>query len=172
LSTKQLTINHVIIIPTIIFALLFAFACYQVLNWVLFPWLNLTIVFGSSFLCLFFAFIVKIQLRVIKVFILTIASTQILFSSIFLSQPELLRNNWQWMLFSLAILFSAIFWDLFSRRIHQINFIGRIACVMLTILSFFKFVNLYFWIDYLLVALIIITTCLLLFSKNTQLSSE
>ncbi len=172
MSTKQPTINQLITTQAIIFALLFAFAFYQVLNWVLFPWLNLTIVFGSSFLCLFFAFIVKIQLRVIKVFILTIASIQILISSIFLSQPELLRNNWQWMLFPLAILFSAIFWDLFSRRMHQINFIGRIACVLLTILSFFKFVNLYFWIDYPLVGLIIITTCLLLFSKNTQLSSE
>jgi hypothetical protein len=165
-SIRKVTVNQVTTLVGILFALLCAFSFYQVLNWNLFPWLKLSIIFGSSFLCLIFALIVKIQESVIKYLILTTAFIQLLISAIMLSQHEMLRTNWQWMFFPLSGIFSMIFWDLFSRKINQVSFFGRIACSILLILTFLKFLYSFQWIDYSLICLVLLMSLILLFTKS------
>lgn len=152
-----------------VFTLIVAFAIYQVLNWNFFPWLNLSIVFGSSLVSLIFTLITKIQTKSIKVLILTIATLQLSFSSFLLSQPEILRENWQWLFFPPVIVLCALIWDLFSKKNFRLIYIGRAISLCLIILSFLKFLKNYNWLDYTLIGLIIITILLLLFSKNNQI---
>lgn len=171
-TLKKVKISQIITIQVVLFALLFAFSFYQVLGWNLFPWLNLSIIFGSSFLSLIYSVVVKIQLRIIKILILTTASIQLIINSIFLSQHEMLRAHWNWMFFPLAIVFSIIFWDLFSRKTNQVNFLGRIACIILLILTFFKFLNSFIWLDYSLVILVSMITLALLFTKSSRSLEE
>ena len=165
-SIRKAKINRAITIVSVLFALLGAFSLYQVLNWNLFPWLKLSIIFGSSFLCLIFALVVKIYSREISYLILVTALIQFLTSALLLSQHEILRAYWQWMFFPLTVIFSMIFWDLFSRKRGQINFYGRIACCLLLVLAFLKFFNPLQWIDYSLIGIVSIVTLTLIFSKS------
>lgn len=167
-SIRKSTVSKVITIVSILFALLFAFSLYQVLNWNLFPWLKVSIIFGSSFLCLIFALVVKIYSRQISYLILVIALIQFLISALFLAQHEILRAYWQWMFFPLTVIFSMIFWDIFSRKKNQVNFTGRIASIILLILSFFKFLINVEWIDYFLILTILTITFILIFSKSSN----
>jgi hypothetical protein len=169
---KKLSINLIIIILVILFALVSAFALYEVLMWNLFPWLNLSIIFGSSFLCLIFGLIVKIQGKFIKILIVTMASIQIVISSFLLSQSEMFRTNWHWLFFLQTVVFCSIFWDLFSKKTDQINLLGRSCCIVLLILTFLKFLTFYTWIDYPLIGMIGIILCLLLFNKKNLAHSE
>ncbi len=99
LTSKKPKLNQIIRIKLILIGLLLAYSLYQVLNWNLFPWFNFVVIFGSSFLSLIFALVVKIQSRIIKILILTIASIQLFISAIFHTFHELLRVNWQWLFF-------------------------------------------------------------------------
>lgn len=168
---KKPSLNQVLVIQGLLLALLLAFALYQVLILNLFPWLNLSIVFATSFLCLIFNLIINIQTRIIKRLILFVSIFQFILSSFLLYQPELLRSNWQWLFFPLSIIFCSIFWDLFSRRSQQIRLIGRIGCFMLLISCTLKFVNQFSWIEYPLTILIVLISTLLFFSKNNQTAS-
>lgn len=161
-------VSKIITILGILFALLSAFSLFQVLNWNLFPWLKLSIIFGSSFLCLVLAIVVKIQLKVINYLILVTAFIQLLTSTFMVSQHEILRANWQWMFFPLSVIFSMIFWDLFSRKKNQVNFFGRIACGFLLVLTFLKFLNPLQLIDYSLIGIISIVTLTLIFTKSKE----
>jgi hypothetical protein len=165
-SIRKLNVHRVITILGVLSALICAFSLYQVLNWNLFPWLKVLIIFGSSFLCLIFPLVVKIYSRQISYLILVLALIQFLTSALMLSQYEMLRANWQWVFFPLTAIFSFIFWDLFSRKTNQVNFIGRITCIILLILTFLKFLNHFEWIDYCLILIILIITSILIFSKS------
>jgi hypothetical protein len=172
LNVKKASTNRVLIILTILVAFIFFFSFYQVLNWNLFPWLNLTILFGLSFSSLIFLLMVKIQSRIIIALILSILGLQFVVSLFFLSQPKILGLNWQWLLFPSLLIFSCIFWDLFSRKLRLINFIGRVACLTLLLLSVLKFSYLVSWIDYLLIGLIFLIMTILIFSKNNAHFAE
>jgi hypothetical protein len=167
-SIRKSNTNRVITIVSVLFALLGAFSLYQVLNWNLFPWLKLSIIFGSSFLCLIFALVVKIYSRQISYLILVTALIQFLTSALFLSQHEILKAYWQWMFFPLTVIFSMIFWDLFSRKKNQVNFTGRISCIILLILTFLKFLKHFEWLDYCLILIILTITSFLIFSKSSN----
>jgi hypothetical protein len=169
LASKRLGINQILVLKAIIFTFILAFSLYQVSTWHLFPWLNLSIVFGSSLLCLLFALIVNIQIKYIKISILVIAFFQLLISSFLLSQPEILRSNWQWLFFSLVIVFCMILLDLFSRKIPRVFFWGRIFCLTLFVLTFIKFLYSYKCLNYLIMAIVLISILFLLFSKNNSI---
>jgi len=167
-SIRISNVNKVITIVSILFALLCAFSLYQVLNWNLFPWLKLFIIFGSSFLCLIFALVVKIQSRQISYLILVTSLIQFLKTALLLSQIEILRANWQWLFFPLTVIFSMIFWDLFSRKKNQVNFIGRILCIILLIFNFFNFLKHFEWLDNCLILIILTINSFLIFSKSSN----
>ena len=163
---KKASLRQIASIQVILFGTLIAFSLYQVLNCNLFPWLNLSVIFGSSFLSLIFVLVVKIQLRIIQILILAIASIQIFMTAFFMSQHEMLRTNWQWLFFPLTIVFCLVFLDLLSRRTDKIKLIGQIFCSLLFILTFFKFFVRMEWIDSLLIGFVTVITIILLFSKN------
>lgn len=167
-SIRKSNLTKVITIGTILFAILCAFSLYQVLNWNLFPWLKVSIIFGSSFLCLIFALVVKIHSRQISYLILITTLIEFLICAFMISQYEILRTNWQWMFFPITIIFSLIFWDLFSRKKNQVNFIGRISCIILLILTFFKFLKHFEWLDYCLILIILTITSFLIFTKSSN----
>ena len=168
MSIKKYSLNQIISFQGFIFFLLFSFSLYQVLYWNLFPWLNLSILFSVSTLFVLLAKIVKIKSRRIKIIILTIASSQILASLFLLSNHELLINHWQWLFFSIPLLFCFIFWELFSRRRSRIRSIGYFTCSFLFILTFLKFMNQSSWIDYALIGLLTFCIVTLIFSENNQ----
>ena len=162
-------LNQIVILQAIFSTLMLVFATYQLLDWNLFPWLNVVIIFGSSLLCLIFLMIIKIENPKIKMFILTTASAQLLFSTLFLSQPEILRSNWHWLFFPLLLVFCAIFWDVLSRKTKPVLYIGRISCIILIILTFIKFIKFYNFLDTLIICLMLILVGLILISKNKPL---
>jgi hypothetical protein len=160
----KLTQTNILKINGIIFGLFFTFSIYQVLGWNLFPWVNLSIISGATLICLIFGMIVKIQSMRIKNSIIIVSGIEIIISSILLMQTELLRNQWQWIFFPITLIFCLIFWDLFSRRNHQIQFLGRISCLILLILTFLKFINAFSNLNNLIMATILWISCLLIFS--------
>ena len=166
LTSKKPKLNQIIRIKLILIGLLLAYSLYQVLNWNLFPWFNFVVIFGSSFLSLIFALVVKIQSRIIKILILTIASIQLFISAIFHTFHELLRVNWQWLFFPITIVFCLVFWDLLLRRTSKIKFFGRIICSMLLICTFYKFLVRTEWNDFLLIGFVSVIIILLIFSNN------
>lgn len=167
-SIGKSNVTKVITIVSILFALLFTFSFYQVLTWNLFPWLKVSIIFGSSFLCLIFVQVVKIHSKQISYLILATTLVEFLICAFMLSQYEILRANWQWMFFPLTVIFSMIFWDLFSRKKNQVNFIGRISCIILLILTFLKFLKHFEWLDYCLILVILTITSFLIFTKSSN----
>jgi hypothetical protein len=172
LRTRKLSTTRLLQLNAIIFALLVALSLYQVINWNFFPWLNLAIISGTTFLSMIFAMIVKIQARNINLLIIIISGIQFLFSSLILIRPELLRNHWQWLFFPITIIFCLIFWELFSRRNHRIDFTGKISCIILMIITFMKFLNTFLELNNLLIVLILWISGLLIFSKNKPEKSK
>ena len=168
----KLTQTNILKINGIIFGLFFTFSIYQVLGWNLFPWVNLSIISGATLICLIFGMIVKIQSIRIKNSIIIVSGIEIIISSILLMQTELLRNQWQWIFFPITLIFCLIFWDLFSRRNHQIQFLGRISCLILLILTFLKFINAFSNLNNLIMATILWISCLLIFSGYKSKKSK
>lgn len=167
---KKITVKNVIFAQAICFFILLVYSFFQLINWDLFPWLNLTIVFGSSFLISFFSLIVKVQLKVTNISLLSISFFQIVFSSFFLDQPDILRNQWHWLFFPLITSYCILYWDILSRKNEFVKKVGNILIISLWLTSFLNFLKVIPLVEYFLLGLIFVTTFMLLFSENRTIN--
>lgn len=170
--SKKINLNKLILIQTIVFALVFAYSLFKITEWELFPWLNISIATSLPFFALLISMLVKLSSGRIKFMLITFSLFHFFLNLYFLSNPELLRTHWKWLLCPDLIIFCLLFLDLFSRKNDKIKKIGTTLIVVLIAVTLIRFYIELEWLDKVTILISGVVCSLLLFSNSKSTVSE
>ena len=172
IKSVKITPNKILVFQTITFALVFAYSIFKITEWELFPWINITIATGLPFVALFTSLLVKIYSKGVKSLIIAFAFIHLFLNFYFLSDSELVRTQWHWLVFPNLMIFCLLFIDLFSRKNESIQKIGKGLSIGLIGLIFIRFYIESEWLDYFVIFYAGMLSTLIIFSKSKSTITE
>jgi hypothetical protein len=164
--------NKLLLIQIITFALVFAYSLFKITEWELFPWINISIATGLPFLALFISLLVKINSERVKLLIIFLSFIHLFLNLYFLSDSELLRTQWHWLVFPNLVIFCLLFIELFSRKNESIQKIGKGLSIGLIGIIFIRFYKESEWMNYFVIFYAGMLSTLIIFSKSKSTITE
>lgn len=172
ITSIKINRNKLLLFQTIAFALVFAYSIFKITEWELFPWINITIATGLPFVALLISLLVKIYSKGVKSLIIALAFIHLFLNFYFLSDSELLRTQWHWLVFPNLMIFCLLFIDLFSRKNESIQKIGKGLSIGLIGIIIIRFYIESEWMDNFVIFYAGMLSTLIIFSKSKSTITE
>jgi len=124
---KALNFKRLSIIFTVCFVLLLIFAFYKILQFDLFPWLNVFILSTLSFCSFLISFLVKKKSKIIQFSVFALLISQLIYNYFLLNDADLLMQSWRRLIYPLSILVYFLSFAMIQKKQGKLKVLSLIS---------------------------------------------
>jgi hypothetical protein len=161
-----LNFKRISLILTLILGLIVLYSGFKLLNFNLFPWLNVFISSTLSLVVFNLSFLIKGKSKPIQLLIFTFFIIQVVLNYSILQNADLLKINWRWLFYPISIFVFILAISAALRKQNKFILLSALICSLLFfICSIFS--NYYFWMPLQMICFVFFSIGMI-FSKNIQ----
>ena len=149
-----------------------SFCTYKILNWEIYPWIQLLICFCIPLFSLLISEMVKSLKPVIKTFIIISTISQLLLALIVLTDKDLVLPYWRMVFFPSLFIILVITYSISLRKELKYHVIFQIITIALLIGLALRFIYHHSFIDYAMETLFLIFIILIFRAKSRKNESD